>query len=80
MALFGITAKDWREANPEAKGNIRDYATINQLICLSNMENLNAVFINKGMAQKERLIELNRIAIQQMQVLEATSEHRVLKA
>lgn len=80
MALFGITAKDWREANPEAKGNIRDYATINQLICLSNMENLNAVFINKGMVQKERLIELNRIAIQQMQVLEATSEHRVLKA
>lgn len=80
MALFGITAKDWREANPEAKGNIRDYATINQLICLSNMENLNAVFINKGMVQKERLIELNKIAIQQMQVLEATSEHRVLKA
>lgn len=80
MALFGITAKDWREANPEARGNIRDYATINQLICLSNMENLNAVFINKGMVQKERLIELNKIAIQQMQVLEATSEHRVLKA
>ncbi|MBQ0154012.1 MAG: KilA-N domain-containing protein [Bacteroidales bacterium] len=80
MALFGMTAKDWRDTNSGVKGNIRDYATINQLICLSNLENLNAVFINKGMSQRERLIELNKIAIQQMQVLEATSEHKVLKA
>lgn len=80
MALFGMTAKDWREANPNLKGNIRDYATINQLICLSNMENLNAVFINKGMSQRERLIELNHIAIQQMEVLESVVEAKVLKA
>ena len=63
VALFGITAKDWRDANPDLKGNIRDYATINQLICLSNLENLNAVFIQKGMEQSERLTELNKIAI-----------------
>jgi len=66
VALFGITAKEWRDANPDLKGNIRDYATINQLICLSNLENLNAVFIQKGMEQSERLTELNKIAIQQM--------------
>ena len=66
VALFGITAKDWRDANPDLKGNVRDYATINQLICLSNLENLNAVFIQKGMEQSERLTELNKIAIQQM--------------
>ena len=60
-------------------GNIRDYANINQLICLSNMENLNAVFINKGMPQRERLIELNKIAIQQMKVLEGVEERRMLK-
>ena len=70
VALFGITAKQWREANPDLKGNIRDYASINQLICLANMENLNAVFINKGLSQSDRLKELNRIAIQQMMVLE----------
>ena len=69
VALFGLTAKQWREANPELKGNIRDYATINELICLSNMENLNAVFINENMPQKERLIKLNQIAIQQMKIL-----------
>lgn len=79
MALFGITAKQWRDSNPDFKGNIRDYATINQLICLSNMENLNAVFINKGMSQKERLIELNSIAIQQMRVLEDIDSRKLLK-
>lgn len=79
VALFGMTAKEWRDANPDLKGNIRDYANINQLICLSNMENLNAVFINKGMEQKERLIELNKIAIQQMKVLEGVEERRMLK-
>ncbi len=71
VAMFGMTAKQWREANPELKGNIRDYATINELICLSNMENLNAVFIEQGMSQGERLIKLNQIAIHQMSVLES---------
>ena len=79
VALFGITAKQWRDENPDSTGNIRDYATINQLICLSNMENLNAVFINKGMSQSERLKELNRIAIQQMSVLEKIENRKVLK-
>jgi hypothetical protein len=79
VALFGVTAKEWRDANPDLKGNIRDYANINQLICLSNMENLNAVFINKGMPQRDRLIELNKIAIQQMKVLEGVEERRMLK-
>ena len=79
VALFGITAKDWRDANPDLKGNIRDYATINQLICLSNLENLNAVFIQKGLEQSERLTELNKIAIQQMKVLEAVEDRKLLK-
>ncbi len=79
VALFGITAKEWREANPDMKGNIRDYATINQLICLSNMENLNAVFINEGIPQRERLIKLNQIAIQQMAVLEDVEHRKILK-
>ena len=70
VALFGMTAKEWRDANPELKGNIRDYATINQLICLSNMESLNAILINDGLPQPERLCRLNAIAIQQMSVLE----------
>ena len=70
VALFGMTAKQWRNQNKGKKGNIRDYATINQLICLSNMENLNAVFINDGMPQRERLEKLNKIAIQQMKILE----------
>jgi len=78
MALFGITAKQWREANPELKGNMRDYATINQLICLSNLENLNAVFINENMPQSKRLIKLNQIAIKQMKVLEEGMENRKL--
>ena len=78
VALFGMTAKEWRDAHPEDKGNIRDYATINQLICLSNMENLNAVFINEGMPQQERLHKLNQIAIQQMTVLENAGQRNVL--
>jgi hypothetical protein len=69
VALFGITAKQWRESNPDLKGNIRDYANINELICMANLENLNAVFINDKMTQQERLIRLNKIAIQQMQIL-----------
>ncbi len=79
VALFGITAKEWRDANPDMKGNIRDYATINQLICLSNMENLNAVFINEGVPQRKRLIKLNQIAIQQMAVLEDVEHRKILK-
>ena len=79
VAMFGMTAKQWREANPSLKGNIRDYATINELICLSNMENINAVLINDGMPQGERLVKLNQIAIQQMQVLEAGSGREFLK-
>lgn len=79
VALFGITAKQWRETNPELKGNIRDFATINELICLSNMENLNAVFINKGVSQRERLLELNQIAIQQMKILQDVENRKYLK-
>ena len=79
VAMFGMTAKQWREANPDLKGNIRDYATINELICLSNMENINAVLINDGMPQGERLIRLNQIAIQQMQVLEGNDNRNLLR-
>lgn len=77
--MFGMTAKQWREANPDLKGNIRDYATINELICLSNMENLNAVFINDNIPQSERLVKLNQVAIQQMKVLEDVNDRKLLK-
>ena len=70
VAMFGLTALEWRDAHPDLKGNVRDYATVNELICLSNMENLNAVFIGEGLPQHERLVRLNRIAIKQMQILE----------
>ena len=79
VAMFGITAKIWHEQNPELKGNIRDYASINELICLSNMENLNAVFIDQGIPQGERLIKLNQIAIQQMSILEEDGKRKLLK-
>ena len=79
VAMFGMTAKQWREDNPDLKGNIRDYATINELICLSNMENINAVLINAGVPQGERLVKLNQIAIQQMQVLEGNEGRNLLK-
>lgn len=69
MALFGMTAKEWREQHPEFQGNMRDYAEINQLICLSNLENINSVLINDGVAQNKRLEKLNQIAIQQLTVL-----------
>ena len=75
MALFGMTAKQWRDSHPELKGNIRDYANVSQLVCLSNLENLNAVFINEGMSQAERLAKLNAIAISQMEIL--TQDHRI---
>ena len=79
IAMFGMTARQWREQNSDKKGNIRDYASINELICLSNMENLNAVFINDGMPQSERLIKLNQIAIQQMRILEDTGGRNLLQ-
>ena len=79
VAMFGKTARQWRDENPDKKGNIRDYATINELICLSNMENLNAVFINEGIPQPERLLKLNAIAIQQMRVLEDVEGRHLLK-
>ena len=73
-----MTARQWREINPTLKGNIRDYATINELICLSNMENLNSVFIEQGLSQNERLIKLNQIAIHQMTILENDENKRKL--
>ena len=79
MALFGKTAKEWRDTNPDKKGNIRDYADISQLVCLSNLENLNAHFINDSMPQGERLTKLNKIAIQQMKLLTYDSSIKKLK-
>jgi hypothetical protein len=79
VALFGMTAKEWRDKNPDLKGNIRDYTAINELICLSNMENLNAVFINENIPQHERLLKLNKIAIQQMTVLQEIENRKILK-
>lgn len=79
VALFGKTAKEWREQNADKKGNIRDYASINELICLSNLESLNAVLIEDGVSQKERLVKLNEIAIHQMIILEEKAEHLYLK-
>ena len=79
VALFGLTAKEWRDNNRGKKGNIRDYANVSQLVCLSNLENLNALFINEGLAQKDRLIKLNAIAIQQMRLLTDDSGVRKLE-
>ncbi len=76
VALFGATAKEWRDANPQLKGNIRDYADISELICLSN---INAVLINEGINQAERLIKLNQIAIQQMKVLQEVKNKNLLR-
>lgn len=79
MALFGMTAKEWREKNPNKKGNIRDYASINELICLANLENTNSIFINEGMQQSQRLYKLNQIAISQMKILTKDNERKLLK-
>ena len=79
MALFGKTAKEWRAGNPELKGNIRDYASINELICLSNLENINALLINEGMAQPDRLMKLNQIAIKQIILLQSIENRKLLK-
>ena len=79
VALFGKTAKQWREENPDLKGNIRDYANMNELICLSNLENINSVLINEQVPQTERLVKLNQIAIYQISVLQETENRKLLK-
>jgi len=79
VSLFGMTAKEWREDNKDTSGNIRDHADISQLVCLSNLENLNALFINEGMAQNRRLMKLNEIAIQQMELLTENKNVKKLK-
>lgn len=79
VAIFGMTAKEWRESNPNLNGNIRDYATVNELICISNMENINSVMINENVSQSERLEKLNKIAIHQMNILENCNNRKLLK-
>jgi hypothetical protein len=76
VALFGITAKEWREFNPDKNGNIRDYATLEQLVVLSNLESINALLIGKGFSQTERLLQLNKVAITQMKSL---TENKTIK-
>jgi hypothetical protein len=73
VALFGVTARQWRDANPELKGNLRDHANVHQLVCLANLESMNAHFISEGLPQAERLVKLNQLAIRQMRVLLAAS-------
>jgi len=79
VALFGMTAKEWRDANPTAEGNIRDEATIEQLVVLSNMESINAVLIHQGLKQNERLSQLNKVAITQMNSLLANTTIKKIK-
>ena len=79
VALFGITAKQWRDANPKAEGNVRDMATLEQLVVLSNLESINAVLIQQGLQQSERLIQLNKIAITQMKSLVGNKSIQKLK-
>ena len=79
VAIFGMTAKEWRESNPNQNGNILDYATVNELICISNMENINSVMINENVPQSERLEKLNKIAIHQMNILENCNNRKLLK-
>ena len=79
VALWGMTAKQWRDENPESKGNMRDYATINELICLSNMESINSILINEAVSQSERLVKLNQVASQQMRVLAEVENRKLLK-
>ena len=69
IALFGKTAKEWKDKNPDKEGNIRDYSNVSQLVCLSNLENFNALFIDNGLSQPDRLVKLNKIAISQMKLL-----------
>ena len=79
VALFGITAKQWKEANPDKKGNMRDDASIEQLVVLSNMESINALLIEQGLTQKDRLIQLNKVAITQMKSLLSNNPLKKLK-
>jgi hypothetical protein len=79
VALFGITAKQWRDANPDAPGNIRDDATIEQLVVLSNLESINAILIHQAKSQRERLQQLNTIAITQMKSLLNNKQIKNLK-
>ena len=79
VALFGITAKEWRDSNPESSGNIRDYATLEQLVVLSNMESINALLIRQGLTQNDRLIQLNKTAITQMKSLLESNAIKKLK-
>lgn len=79
VALFGITAREWRENNPDEKGNIRDYATLEQLVVLSNMESINALLIQQGLTQKQRLFQLNQTAIIQIKSLLQSNSIKKLK-
>ncbi len=79
VALFGITAKEWRDSNPDKTGNIRDYATLEQLVVLSNMESVNALLIRQGLPQSERLLQLNKVAITQMKSLLASNTMKKMK-
>lgn len=79
VALFGITAQQWREANSGLKGNIRDYASMNELICLSNLESINSMLIQESISQSERIIKLNKVAIQQMKILLQLKSNKFLK-
>ena len=79
VALFGITAKEWRDNNPDKTGNIRDYATLEQLVVLSNMESVNALLIRQGLSQSERLLQLNKVAITQMKSLLASNTMKKLE-
>ena len=74
VALFGMTGKEWRESNPKLDGNIRDYADVNQLVCLANMESLNAHFIEEKLSQSVRLQKLNQLAINQMRILNTNTK------
>jgi len=79
VALFGITAREWRDRNPSLQGNLRDYASMNELICLSNLENINSLLIQEKLDQKDRLVKLNQLAIQQMTVLQNLKPRDLLK-
>ncbi len=79
VALFGITAKEWRDSNPDKKGNVRNFATLEQLVVLSNMESINALLIQQGLSQSERLIQLNKVAITQMKSLIESKAVKKLK-
>jgi len=79
VALFGKTAKQWRDENPNEKGNIRDYATLEQLVVLSNMESINALLIRQELPQNERLVQLNNVAITQMRSLVENKKMKMLK-